>query len=1422
MSAPDPIAESRTPSDPARATDPLVGGGEMGALMRSVDWSRTAVGPVSTWPQSLRTALSILLETGFPMYLAWGREFTQFYNDGFRPVLGSTKHPAALGISTRITFAEIWEIIGPMFEGVMRGTATTLVDFQLGLDRHGFVEDCYFLFSYSPIREESGDVGGVLVICAETTERVLGARRLKTLQELSAQTQKAVTAEAACVAAAGVLAENPADLPFALIYLLAADGRQATLAGAAGIEPGPPASPVTIDLTADLTAGDVAPLPLAAVIATVIATGETRILEELPAAAGPLPTQRVAVIPIAQPGEGGPTGVLIAAISTRLLLDEKYRSFLDLVAVQIATALSNARALAEARERAEALAEIDRAKTAFFSNVSHELRTPLTLLLGPARDALARADALPADDVERWDLVHRNGLRLLKLVNTLLDFSRIEAGRLQASYEPTDLAALTRDLASAFESAAEHAGLRYELAVETLDEPVFVDPEMWEKIVLNLLSNALKFTFEGEIEVALHRRGERAVLTVRDTGTGVPADQLPLLFDRFHRVPGARSRTHEGTGIGLSLVQELVKLQGGSVTVESVVDRGSTFTVELPFGSAHLPPDRIAAPRGLGSTAAGAFVQEALRWSLDGLPETPPSPGPAAVAPASGPARILLADDNADMRDYVTRLLRDRFLVESVADGATALARARALPPDLILSDVMMPGMDGYELLQALRADEMTRGIPVILLSARAGEESRVEGLAAGADDYLVKPFSARELLARVGTRLEISRLHADAERARARLYSQFIQAPVAICILAGPELIYDLANPLYERMVGRSGIVGKAIREVFPELPHDAPIFQTLGGVYTSGEPFTAEEFPVPLDIDGNGTVEDVFFKFTAQPMRDAAGEVFSVVAVAVDVTAQVRARREVEAARKLLETVVNQMPAGVIIAEAPSGRTLLANERVRSILGHDALPTRSIEDFGAYTAVHADGRPLRANEYALTRALAGEAVLDEEISYAHPDGRRRILSASAAPVYDADGRIVAAVNAFSDITDRKSIEERNRQLFVREREARAEAEVANRSKDEFLAMLGHELRNPLAPIVTALQLMQLRGDGTLHKERTIIERQVRHLVRLVDDLLDVSRITRGKIELRRERIEISEIVAKAIEMASPLIEQRQHNLRVDIPRHGLAVEVDAVRMAQVVANLLNNAAKYTEPQGTLSMIAHQDGAEMEGRTVVLRVLDTGIGLSAEILPRVFDLFVQERQALDRAQGGLGLGLAIVRVLVELHGGTVEARSEGHGRGSEFIVRLPAAAAADRPAALDAPGVEREIAARPDALRILIVDDNADAAELLATSVQLMGHVAGVANDGPTALQIAAGFHPDVALLDIGLPVMDGYELARHLRELPGLEALRLIAVTGYSQEADRRHAAAAGFEHHLVKPIQLEQLQGLLTALKVGPGAS
>ena len=440
--------------------------------------------------------------------------------------------------------------------------------------------------------------------------------------------------------------------------------------------------------------------------------------------------------------------------------------------------MANARAYEEERKRAVALAEIDRAKTAFFSNVSHEFRTPLTLMLGPLEDELAERDQpLPPARRERLETAHRNSLRLLKLVNTLLDFSRIEAGRVQASYEPLDLAALTGELVSVFRSAVEKAGLSLTVDCPALPEPIYVDREMWEKIVLNLISNAFKHTFAGEIKVALRHRGDHAELTVTDSGVGIAAAELPRLFERFHRVKGARSRTHEGTGIGLALVSDLVRLHGGTVQVASEEGKGSTFTVTLKTGRSHLASERIAAARTSSSTSlrAVAYVNEALHWSADAadapaagaafegdLTALPVRPDASAGRPATAArprSYIVWADDNADMRDYVRRLLSDQYEVLAVPDGLAAVAAAQARLPDLVLSDVMMPQLDGFGLLRELRGDVRTRGVPVILLSARAGEEASVEGLAAGADDYLAKPFSARELLARVRTHLDMARV---------------------------------------------------------------------------------------------------------------------------------------------------------------------------------------------------------------------------------------------------------------------------------------------------------------------------------------------------------------------------------------------------------------------------------------------------------------------------------------------------------------------------------------------------------------------------------------------------------------------------------------------------------------------------------------
>lgn len=767
-------ARKRLPKPGAGDLSFLSGGGEMGERMRAFDWSTSPVGSPAEWPDSLKTAVSICIGSRYPIVLWWGHpEYTMFYNDGYIPVLGVTKHPGWLGRSGRECWKEIWSTVGPMLDGVFEtAVATWSEDLLLVMNRNLPQEEVYFTFSYSPIHGDGGTVDGIFCACYETTGRVVGERRLQTLRDLGRTVMEVKSAEEACEAAARTLNENQYDVPFSIMYLLDDKAQEATLCATSGLEAGCVNAPERIDMN---EVGDSVKWPLRHVFETGKGELVTN-LKGLPGGAWPESSTTALVIPITAPGYAKPVGFVVTGFSPRRLVDADYRSFFEMIVGNISTAISNARAYQEERKRAEALAEIDRAKTEFFSNVSHEFRTPLTLMLSPLEDALAERWLTPRV-YEKLDIAYRNSLRLLKLVNTLLDFSRIEAGRIEAVYEPVDLAALTRELASVFRSAIEKAGLNLFVNCSPLQCSVYVDREMWEKIVFNLLSNAFKFTFEGEINVTLREAGENVELEVSDTGTGIPVDELPHLFERFHRVKGARGRSYEGSGIGLALVQELVTLHGGVVSVASVLGRGTVFTIRIPTGSAHLPADRIGAIRTLASTGLGghAYVEEALRWlpetetHFDGLqllPSPPIDSSDSSETQTAPRARILLADDNADMREYLRRLLTPKYTVDAVADGEEALGLARYREFDLVLSDVMMPKLDGFGLLKALRGDDRTQHIPIILLSARAGETSRVEGMGAGADDYLVKPFSARELLARVEAHLNLQRVRREAELA--------------------------------------------------------------------------------------------------------------------------------------------------------------------------------------------------------------------------------------------------------------------------------------------------------------------------------------------------------------------------------------------------------------------------------------------------------------------------------------------------------------------------------------------------------------------------------------------------------------------------------------------------------------------------------
>ena len=1243
------MSERVDPPDSSAIHEVIVGGGEMGERMRAFDWSATPLGPVERWPQSLRSALSIMLASRAQIVFFWGSDFVTLYNDAYRPVFGA-KHPWALGKPAREAWSEVWDVLRPLFTGVVAtGEAFWAQDHPFILERHGFTEETYFDVSYDPVRAEGGAVGGVFCIVTETTGRVLGERRLRTLRELSARTADASSVEAVGAAATEALTGNPHDFPFAAVYLLE-DGGPARLAGAAGV--------------AAAMLDPVLPLEEHADLAAALAEGRTidvaaaRFVGKVPAAA----RARALVLPLSAGLK--PAGVILAGTSRTLQLEGDYRALFDLVAGRVSAALASVHALEEERRRADALAELDRAKTDFFSNVSHEFRTPLTLMLSPLEETLG-APGLPPSEREQLRVVHRNGLRLLKLVNTLLDFSRIEAGRADASYEPVDLGTHTAYLASTFRSAVERANLRLEVDCPRQAEPVWVDREMWEKIVLNLLSNALKFTFAGSIAVRLRDGADAVVLEVSDTGIGIAPAEQPLVFERFHRVRDVHARSHEGSGIGLSLVQELARLHGGAVALQSEPGAGSTFTVTVPRGTAHLPAERLRAPRALASTgvSAAAYAEESLRWLAD---DAVPAEVQETPRPAAAGGRVLVVDDNADMRDYLRRLLERHWTIEVAPDGEAALAAARTRPPDLVLSDVMMPRLDGFGLVGALRRDPRTAAVPVILLSARAGEESRVDGVAAGADDYLVKPFSARELVARVNTHLMLARSRRAAEQEARR---------------SGAEL-------------------------------------------------------------------ED-FFENSMLALHWAG----------------------------------------------PDGTILRANRAELEMLGYrrEEYVGRHVADF------HADREVI---EDILRRQHAGESIHNQPARLRCKDGSLRDVLISSNVLWE-DGHFVHTRCFTRDVTDLKHVERERERLLAESEKARGEAELASRAKDEFLAMLSHELRNPLGVIVTGVDILDRIGgvsdDAT--RARGLVRRQTTQLTRLLDDLLDVARITRGRIELRPETLDLRAVVERALEAVRPRATARHQHLGLSAEDEPVWVYADPARMQQVAENLLVNATKYTPAGGSITVSVGR-----ERRRARLSVRDTGIGIAREQLHSVFDLFVQLDAPLARSDGGLGIGLTLVRRLVEQHDGQVDARSEGRGKGSEFVVWLPlsqpAVSPAHAPASAVLPAQRR---------RVLLVEDNEDAREALRLGLALEGHEVDVASDGEEGLALGVARRPDVAVVDVGLPGRDGYEVARGLRAALG-ESVTLIALTGYGQMDDRRRTREAGFDVHLTKPATVEDVLRIL----------
>ncbi len=1242
------------------------GDSELATQMRALDWSQTPLGAVENWPQSLRTSVNICVQSRFPMQIFWGRELVMIYNDAYRPILGTSKHPYALGQRGRECWWEAWQTIGPMLEGVLvQGEATWIDDGSFLLDRNGYLEECYFTFSYSPILDETGNVGGIFTAVTETTNRVLSERRLTTLSELAAQTAGLTTVAAACIASAAVLAKNPDDLPFVLLYSLDPATGQASLTAATGLTAGTELSPLEVNCVEPDT-------DLSRCFCQVLETDRSQLfdlsdrIDRSSQSLAIVPNTAVA-IPVTRSPQAGLVHICVVGVSPRRVFDRDYQNFCELLAGQLGTAISTARSLEEGRKRTIALAEIDRAKTVFFSNVSHEFRTPLTLMLGPLEElSTSLADRVQPAERQQLNLIQRNGIRLQKLVNTLLDFARIEAGRIEASYEPTDLATYTTDLASLFRSLIECAGLELEIDCPPLSVPVYVDRQMWEKMVFNLISNAFKFTFSGTIAVGLRSIGDAVELSVRDTGVGIPAAELPRLFQRFYRVSGTRSRTYEGSGIGLAFVKRLVELHQGSIDVTSVEGAGTCFTITIPTGTAHLPPDRIGATRTLISTAIGAngFVEEAASWvalDLTRLADVSPDPivrssvlpifGPQPVRVASAlrnrPATILMADDNADLRDYLRRLLSPQYQVVAVADGVAALAAIRHQIPDLVLADIMMPNLDGLSLLQTLRSDPQTREIPMILLSARAGEEARLEGLAAGADDYITKPFSARELLVRVEVTLKLAQmrraatqqeqaLRLEAETAKTQVESILASIRDGFCVL-DLDWCFTYANDRYCEMIGmsRAEILGRNVWELFP------PIVETE--IYVNFH--QAMRDLAPLQCESFYPVWERWYEYRIYPSSS------SLTVFVAEITDRKRTEQELDRSQLVAQRQLREIKA--IYQTAPIGLTIFDLD-----LRYERINQRLAEMNGFSISDHI-GRTMReivpdlADEVEpLFRQIlaTGQPLLNVEISgeTRSQPGIHRTWLENFYPLQDDSGQIVGINVVVQEITDRKLAE-----LALADR---------NQELDSFVYTVSHDLKAPLRAISNLSQWIEDDLEDKLppdnQQQFQLLRTRVKRMESMIDSLLLYARA--GRQEAQLETFDLAEVLAEIIDSLAP-----PEGFRIEIQPPLPTLTTKRVFLSQVLTNLISNAIKHhNSVTGRLdiSAIEHPDSYEFI-------IKDDGPGIAPEHHEKVFEIFATLK--VKDNSDSTGIGLAIVKKIVETEQGTIRLESS-LGQGTTFYVTWP------------------------------------------------------------------------------------------------------------------------------------------------------
>lgn len=1216
----------------------LVTGGEMGDLIRDYHWSSSKLGPVSTWSPSLRSALSICLNSNFPIAIYWGPDLVLIYNDAWSPIPGD-KHPWALGKPAIEVWPDIWKDIEPQFRKAFTGIPGGSKDALLPMQRHGYTEECYFDFTFTPIYGESGKVEGIFNAVIETTYRVINERRALLLQKLSDAINSVLTPEEVFLKTGKVFENAQADVPFYAVIQFDAEGNYHIKAGTPDFVEEADKWPIREALKGDFI--------LIEDIRQYKSRNASKFWPEAP--------QQAVIVPM-RATDGKISGCVVAGLSARRKFDKDYKGFLESVGTVVAGELNTIKSLDDERQRAEALEQIDKAKTAFFSNISHEFRTPLTLMLGPLQEVIDNSKNLSKEDKENLQTTHRNTLRLQKLVNTLLDFSRIEAGRFDIKLVTVDIGKLTEDLASSFRSAIEHAGIDFRVAVDKAVPRCAIDVDVWEKIVLNLVSNAFKYTRQGSITVSQVLKGDKLLFTVADTGVGIAKNEQEKIFERFYRASNVHGRSQEGTGIGLSMVRELVHLLGGEIELQSETGVGSKFTVSVPFDTTKTHGSHTS-----NDSAVAAYVEQAESWSK-------PTPKAAeGFTETRRRSRVLIADDNADMREYLLRLLDNDFEVIAATDGEEAAAIAMQAKPDLIVSDIMMPRLDGFGLLKKLKSNLSTSTIPVIFLSARAGEEAKVEGIEAGADDYLVKPFSARELIARVSNQLAISQTRRHTQR---QFYNLFLQAPAHIHVTRGKDHVVEFFHPLGVEVIGKD-ITGLKIREALPEIAAQG-LVDVLDQVYQTGNTIHVPEVKALIPSKDGPPVERVFAN-SYLPWRDTDGSIIGVLQFSLEITEQSRANQKIRDSESRFRLLTNTIPQFVWIAD-DKGKLEFLSEQFQKFAGRSVAEGLA----GFRDLVHPDEREKIVASWfdALSKGEAwkGEFRLQNVVTKEY-----RWFLGNTVPLKEGD-KVTKWIGSASDIHRQKTI---NEQLEVLVGERTAELidlnKVLQRSNEDlqqFAHVTSHDLKEPVRKIKVYGGILKsefekylpVKGADYLSK----IQKSINRISAMIEGVLQYSSVE--EIGRQFEQVDLNEVVRYIREDLEMLISETRATIKVStLP----AVHGSDTLLTQLFYNLINNALKFRRPdvapviEVSASKAAPAELGELDlhGDFYKIVVSDNGIGFDQIHAEKIFESFARLNPK-DTFEG-TGLGLALCRKIAFRHKGKIRARGE-RNEGAVFEVYLP------------------------------------------------------------------------------------------------------------------------------------------------------